>query len=567
MVDFATTVTVFGEGLTPAAEAAAGIAHVDRLVAGGSTNIAGALATALDLAGGERPATVVFLTDGLPTVGPDHPESILAVAQGSAADRTQMFTFGVGYDVDTILLDALARDFLGTSHYVTPDERIDAEVGRLFERIATPVLTGVEIDFDGGGVSGMAPERITGIFAGTQVLLAGRYDAPGAATVIVRGETAAGPESFRYEVSFPERAYGDPTVAQLWAQQRVADLLTELRIEGARDALIAEIVEIATRFGIVTPFTSFLAEEPDLAFDEEAAEVVTQATAAAEAAAAASARGTPAGRAAAAAAAEAAAAAAAAAEAAGDAAAAAVAQAAAEAAAAAAEPAREAAASQRAVNTASDIEALRDGDQRTGADAVRVVGDRSFVSRDGVWTDTEYDDEETVDHVVGSAEFGQLLRRDPSMAAVAALGSTIIAWSGDGFVRIVWPIPDGADAVVPPAAAAVTSGDTPVDARGAPAPDTDTSAADASPTAQTPEERDARTSGVGADRPADATPTAERSDDGGAGDPAPPVTRGPAVGGEAGGLSTAAWVGVVAALIGGLVAAATGLRIARRRPR
>ncbi len=388
VVGFASTVSVFGEGLTPAAEAAAGIAHVERLVAGGSTNIAGALATALDLAGGERPATVVFLTDGLPTVGPTDPESILAVAQGSAADRTQMFTFGVGYDVDTLLLDALARDFLGSSHYVTPDERIDAEVGRLFERIATPVLTGVEIEFDGGGVSGLAPERITGIFAGTQVLLAGRYDAPGAATVIVRGETAAGPESFRYEVSFPERAYGDPTVAQLWAQQRIADLLTELRIEGARDSLVAEIVKIATRFGIVTPFTSFLAEEPELAFEEEAAEAELE-----DAAAAAPASG------------------------------------------------------QAAVGAADDIEALRAGDLDTGADALRVVGDRSFVLRDGVWTDTAYDDEATVERVVGSADFATLLRRDPSMAAVAALGSIVIARSGDGFVRIVWPNPDDASIV------------------------------------------------------------------------------------------------------------------------
>ena len=234
-----------------------------------------------------------------------------------------MFTFGVGYDVDTILLDALARDFLGTSHYVTPDERIDVEVGRLFERIATPVLTGVEIEFDGGGVSGLAPERIIGIFAGTQVLLAGRYDSPGAATIIVRGETAAGPESFRYDVSFPERAYGDPTVAQVWAQQRIADLLTELRLEGARDSLIAEIVEIATRFGIVTPFTSFLAEEPELAFDQEEAE--------------------------------------------------------ADVADADADAARASASGQAAVGAASDIEALRRGDLGTGTDAVRVVGDRSFV--------------------------------------------------------------------------------------------------------------------------------------------------------------------------------------------
>ena len=346
VVSFASAVTVFGEGLEHARDAAAGIAHVDRLVARGSTNIAAALAAALDLAGGDRPATVVFLTDGLPTVGPTDPESILAIALDSAAERTQVFTFGVGYDVDTILLDALARDFLGTSHYVTPDERIDVEVGRLFERIATPVLTGVEIEFDGGGVSGLAPERIIGIFAGTQVLLAGRYDSPGAATIIVRGETAAGPESFRYDVSFPERAYGDPTVAQVWAQQRIADLLTELRLEGARDSLIAEIVEIATRFGIVTPFTSFLAEEPELAFDQEEAEDEL-----ADAADAAPASG------------------------------------------------------QAAVGAASEIEALRAGDLDTGTDVLRVVGDRSFVVRDGVWTDTDYDGEETVEHVVGSADF------------------------------------------------------------------------------------------------------------------------------------------------------------------
>ena len=396
VVSFASNVTVFGESLAHARDAAAGIAHVDRLVAGGSTNIAGALATALDLASGDRPATIVFLTDGLPTVGPDDPESILAIARDSAAERTQMFTFGVGYDVDTILLDALARDFLGTSHYVTPDERIDVEVGRLFERIATPVLTGVEIEFDGGGVSGLAPERITGIFAGTQVLLAGRYDSPGAATIIVRGETAAGPESFRYDVSFPERAYGDPTVAQVWAQQRIADLLTELRLEGARDSLIAEIVEIATRFGIVTPFTSFLAEEPELAFDQEEA----QDDVASDAAAAP-------------------------------------------------------ASGQDAVGAASDIEALRDGDLRTGTDAVRVVGDRSFVLLDGVWTDTNYDGEETIERVVGTADFAELLRRDPSMAAIAALGSIIIARSDDAFVRIVWPSPDDASIDTAPAVAMV----------------------------------------------------------------------------------------------------------------
>ena len=78
-------------------------------------------------------------------------------------------------------------------------------------------------------------------------------------------------EQFVYDVFFPAQDGADPTVAQLWAQRRVADLLTELRIEGARDSLVAEIVEVATQFGIVTPYTSYLAEEPEMAFRDDLA--------------------------------------------------------------------------------------------------------------------------------------------------------------------------------------------------------------------------------------------------------------------------------------------------------
>ena len=72
----------------------------------------------------------------------------------------------------------------------------------------------------------------------------------------MRGLAADGERELVFEVTFPERSLLDPAVAQLWAQQRIADLLTEARIEGPNDALIEEIVAIATDFGIVTPYTS-----------------------------------------------------------------------------------------------------------------------------------------------------------------------------------------------------------------------------------------------------------------------------------------------------------------------
>ena len=391
IVAFSRGVEVFGGGLHPAQDAPDAAAFVDDLRASGGTNIAGAVGAACDLATGDRPATVVFLTDGLPTVGPEDVASILSIAESSARARTQMFTFGVGFDVDTILLDSLAAGFLGTSHYVTPDETIDAEVGRLFERIATPVLTDVEIDFQGGGVHDLGPERITGIFAGTQVLLTGRYADPGAATVTVRGDTAAGRESFAYDVSFPERSSGDAIVAQLWAQQRVADLITELRVEGARKTLIAQIVEIATRFGIVTPYTSYLAEEPVIAFEAEAA-----AEAVAEQAAAAPASGAD------------------------------------------------------AVQAAGSVEDLRGGDFELGADRVRLLGDRSFILRDGVWTDTGYDGSEPQEVSVGSPQFASLVEARADLLAASALGPVVIAAGPDRWVRITWPDAGSVDAVTLP---------------------------------------------------------------------------------------------------------------------
>ena len=160
VVDFSRYVRTFDVELREAGDADAGIDYVGGLTAGGNTNISGALERAMQYLDGERPGTVIFLTDGLATVGIESAEGILEVAERAAPDRTQLFAFGVGYDVDTVLLDALSRTFVGSSHYVTPDERIDTEVQRLFERVSSPVLTDVRIAIDGVDTYDLAPAEI-----------------------------------------------------------------------------------------------------------------------------------------------------------------------------------------------------------------------------------------------------------------------------------------------------------------------------------------------------------------------------------------------------------------------
>ena len=380
IVDFSRRVRTFRDEMSPAADAAEGIDYVRDLAAGGNTNISGALDRGLSFLDGERPGTVIFLTDGLPTVGIDTTDGILEVAEEAAAERTQLFAFGVGYDVDTVLLDALSTRFVGSSHYVTPDERIDTEVQRLYEQVSTPVLTDVAIGIEGIDTWDLAPVEIAGIFAGNQALLTGRYDGSGEANVVVTGNSAMGPEEFTYVVEFPERDGSDPTVAQLWAQRRVADLLTELRIEGPRDSLVEEIVDVATRFGIVTPYTAYLAEEPDMAFHREAAWQAVDEAAAAPASGA------------------------------------------------------------DAVGGASALEELREGELRLGGRTARVLGAHSYYLVEGTWTRDDYEPGTDAPEVeVGSDAFTALIADDPEIAEAAALCERVIVRGPDGWVTIVWP--------------------------------------------------------------------------------------------------------------------------------
>jgi Ca-activated chloride channel family protein len=381
VVAFARFVEAYADELRPADDAEGAIDYVRDLESGGDTNISGALERGLDLLSGDRPGTVIFLTDGLPTAGIEDPDGILEVAMEAAPERTQLFAFGVGYDVDTVLLDSLSSEFVGSSHYVTPDERIDTEVQRLYERVSTPVLTDLVVQIDGVDTHDVAPRGMTGLFAGNQALLTGRYEGSGPATVVVTGNSAKGRERFTYEVVFPDRDVSDPTVSQLWAQRRVADLLTEARIEGARESLVEEIVDIATRFGIVTPYTAYLAQEPDAAFAPgEARQMVEDAVMAAPST------------------------------------------------------------GEGAVGAAKDLEALRAGRYELGGQGARVVGAHTYYLVDGTWTRDGYEEGTDAPEVlVGTDAFLALIEADPDLAAAAALGERVIVEGPDGWVTIVWP--------------------------------------------------------------------------------------------------------------------------------
>lgn len=250
----------------------AALGFVEGLYAGGSTNINGALQTALgQLQDAQRPNYVLFLTDGLPTAGETHEMKIVDNARQANQVRARLFTFGVGYDVNSRLLDRLVRENFGQSQYVRPDEDIEASVSQLYRRIESPVMTGVKLEFAfdaksdaaASPISRVYPKGNFDLFAGEQLVVVGRYKQAGAAKVVVRGTVDGQEQTFDFPAELVDKS-GDETFAfveKLWAVRRVGEILDELDLKGTNHELIEELVGLSTRHGILTPYTSFFADE------------------------------------------------------------------------------------------------------------------------------------------------------------------------------------------------------------------------------------------------------------------------------------------------------------------
>jgi len=242
---------------------------VDGLRAGGSTNIDGALAEALGPlpTGDDRPAYVLFLTDGLPTAGETAEGAIAENARTANRAGARVFSFGVGYDVNARLLERLAATSGGTTEYVRPEDDLEASVATLYGRLTSPVLSGLDIEIDGTRVNRAYPRALPDLFAGGQVVWAGRYSRPGEVTVRITGNAAGATRTTTVRGTLARE--GDRSraafIEPLWAGRRVADLLEQIDLHGRNDELVEELVALSTTYGILTPYTSFLAEE-DAAF-------------------------------------------------------------------------------------------------------------------------------------------------------------------------------------------------------------------------------------------------------------------------------------------------------------
>jgi Ca-activated chloride channel homolog len=239
----------------------------------GGTNINQALLAAMQqFESSNRPKILIFMTDGLPTVGETNPTRIVDNARAGRVPGLRLFTFGVGYDVNTSLLDKLAAENGGVADYVEPKEDLEVKVSNFFSKVNYPVLTDLKLNMAGVETDLVYPRALPDIFRGSQVTLIGRYrNAIDLDFVRLQlgGKSSAGTKNFLYNnLRFPLREEANDFLPRLWATRRVGWLMEQVRTNGEQPELRDEIVDLGTRYGIVTPYTSYLALEPGATIQE-----------------------------------------------------------------------------------------------------------------------------------------------------------------------------------------------------------------------------------------------------------------------------------------------------------
>ena len=233
------------------------------LKARGGTSIDAALQAALKAeASKDRPAFVVFVTDGLPTVGETDPGVILKHAKEVCGTR-RLFAFGVGYDVNTRLLDGLSQGTRGSSSYVRPNEDLEVALSAFYERIAHPVMTGLRLDSGSVRLAEINPPDLPDLFRGSELRVSGTYTGSGRVEMTLSGEVAGKRETFRFAADLDGNRRNS-FIPRLWAISRVGYLQEQIRVNGRNEELIEEIRRLGRKYGILTEYTSFLIVEDNV---------------------------------------------------------------------------------------------------------------------------------------------------------------------------------------------------------------------------------------------------------------------------------------------------------------
>lgn len=242
-----------------------GIDYTDALRGEGGTMMSTGIRKALEVPVAQGTKRIVtFLTDGY--IGNEY--EILKMVHALLGDA-RLYAFGVGTGVNRFLMDEIGRAGRGFTRYMDPTEDVEKVAAELTDRLQSPVLTDLSIDWNGLAVSDVVPERIPDLFAGGSIRVQGRYTNAASGTIRIHGKSRGHAATLVVPVQLPENS-GAESVALVWARSAIAETMYRMSLppdyfrarnemQPSFESLKQQVTGLGLQFALVTKWTSFVA--------------------------------------------------------------------------------------------------------------------------------------------------------------------------------------------------------------------------------------------------------------------------------------------------------------------
>jgi Ca-activated chloride channel homolog len=399
LISFSTESKFFKDNLVDASEYKNdALDYINDLEAKGGTNISEALMDALKMERKKgRPLSIVFMTDGLPTSGERDVGNIIKNVSRKNKEKIKIFTFGVGYDVNTYLLDKIADESQAASDYIEPEEDIEEKISSFYDKVSHPVLTDLNIDFGNIKVDDVFPKRLPDLFKGSQITIMGRYQKDKNSEITLTGKVSTKRKQFEYDAEFTASKNND-FLAHLWATRKIGFLMDEIRLHGENDELKEEVIRLSKKYGVMSPYTSFLVQEEEEMADKDRFHLGQGVPLSTMDASINAPMAVPSKRA------------------------------------GAGEAKKVGGVYQ--VKMSKQTRTMKEAETISADQKIKRAGKRSFYKKGEFWIDTEYNEEKTINIKYGSQAYTELILTYPEIAKIVAMGDKIIFKFKDRFVKI-----------------------------------------------------------------------------------------------------------------------------------
>ena len=241
-----------------------GLNYVNSLQAGGGTEIPNAIRQAFSVPQPDRTLRiVVFLTDGY--IGN---ESEVLKLITSTIGKARIYAFGVGTSVNRFLLSEMGRKGRGFARFMDPTEDAEEVAQQLADRLGSPILTDIHVDWGDLKVSQMTPAVIPDLFAGDSIRILGKFEGSGTHTVQVKGRVRGRQASLPIQAVLSEKKgnTAPSPIPQIWARSQIADHMREINSPNgfktthlSNDELKQKVITLGLKHSLSTRWTSFVA--------------------------------------------------------------------------------------------------------------------------------------------------------------------------------------------------------------------------------------------------------------------------------------------------------------------